>query len=356
MAFAGGFGSPAPGAGGEIPVTQTLTDSVQSLKWSPNPQANHLCAGGWNGEVAIWNVSAQGQTTPMAKTKLERPCLDVAWHPHGQKVFTAGADGKMMLWDLATNQATQMGAHDQPIKCVRSASKLGPDVVVTGSWDKTVKFWDCRTANPVHTETLPERVFAMDVKDELMVVACADKKVYIYQLDGGAVKPFRAVDTVLNMQTRCISAWPTKDGFCVGSIEGRVGVQHIDPAKSNANPSKDFSFKCHRDTQKSMIHSVNDISFHPIYGTFATCGSDGKFVFWDKDRRERLKHFQNIQPHQGLPITSCGFNPSGTLFAYAHSYDWHKGQQHYVQGQDQIFIHPTPAKEIQKKTTTGGRR
>lgn len=41
--------------------------------------------------------------------------------------------------------------------------------------------------------------------------------------------------------------------------KGRVGVQHIDPAKSNATPSKDFSFKCHRDQQKSMIHSVNDI-------------------------------------------------------------------------------------------------
>jgi len=351
MAFASGFGAAASGT--EIPIQQTLQDSVQSLQWSPT--ANLLCAGGWNGEVAIWQVSQQGQTTPMAKTQLERPCLDVAWHPQGQKVFTAGADGKMMLWDLATNASQQFGQHDQPIKSVRSASKLGPDVVVTGSWDKTIKFWDCRTANPVHTETLPERVFAMDVKEELMVVACADKKVYIFQLDG-SVKPFRAVDTVLKMQTRCISAWPTKDGFCVGSIEGRVGVQHIDPAKSNATPSKDFSFKCHRDQQKSMIHSVNDIAFHPVHGTFATCGSDGKFVFWDKDRRERLKHFQNLQPYQGLPITSCGFNGDGTLFAYAHSYDWHKGQQHYVKGQDQIFIHPTPAKEIQKKTGGASRR
>ena len=53
----------------------------------------------------------------------------------------------------------------------------GGMMYIPGSWDKTIKFWDCRTANPVHTETLPERVFAMDVKEELMVVACADKKV-----------------------------------------------------------------------------------------------------------------------------------------------------------------------------------
>lgn len=48
MAFAGGFG--VGGGSGEIPVTGTLTDSVQSLQWSPT--ANHLCAGGWNGEVS----------------------------------------------------------------------------------------------------------------------------------------------------------------------------------------------------------------------------------------------------------------------------------------------------------------
>ena len=28
-------------------------------------------------------------------------------------------------------------------------------------------------------------------------------------------------------------------------------------------------------------------AFHPVHGTFATCGSDGKFVFWDKDRYVR---------------------------------------------------------------------
>lgn len=47
MAFASGFGAAASGT--EIPVQQTLQDSVQSLQWSPT--ANLLCAGGWNGEV-----------------------------------------------------------------------------------------------------------------------------------------------------------------------------------------------------------------------------------------------------------------------------------------------------------------
>ncbi len=35
-----------------------------------------------------------------------------------------------------------------------------------------------------------------------------------------------------------------------------------------------FAFKCHR-RNKTQIFAVNGLDFHPIFGTFATCGSDG---------------------------------------------------------------------------------
>ncbi len=44
----------------------------------------------------------------------------------------------------------------------------------------------------------------------------------------------------------------------VGSIEGRVAVQHIDDAQQ----AKNFTFKCHRDNND--IYAVNAISFHPV--------------------------------------------------------------------------------------------
>ena len=39
-----------------------------------------------------------------------------------------------------------------------------------------------------------------------------------------------------------------------------------------------FSFKCHRKDSsasvkdQAMVYAVNDISFHPVHGTFSTCG------------------------------------------------------------------------------------
>ena len=65
---------------------------------------------------------------------------------------------------------------------------------------------------------------------------------------------------------------------------------------------------------------MNDIAFHPVHGTLSTVGSDGKFSFWDKDARTKLKTSEQFDQ----PLTACDFNPHGNIFAYATSYDWSK--------------------------------
>ena len=50
--------------------------------------------------------------------------------------------------------------------------------------------------------------------------------------------------------------------------------------------TKNFSFKCHRENNSVDIYAVHDISFHPVFGTFATAGANGNFAFWDKDAKQ----------------------------------------------------------------------
>jgi len=78
-------------------------------------------------------------------------------------------------------------------------------------------------------------------------------------------------------------------GYLIGSIEGRVAVQHIE---ENMH-SKNFTFKCHREDHD--IYAVNHLTFHPTLGTFVTCGSDGTFNFWcallaSRNTRKRSSH------------------------------------------------------------------
>lgn len=83
------------------------------------------------------------------------------------------------------------------------------------------------------------------------------------------------------------------------------------------------------------IFAVNDIAFHPVHGTLATVGSDGKYSFWDKDARTKLKTSDPCEQ----AITKCAFNKDGNIFAYAVSYDWSKGHEFYnAQKKNYIFL------------------
>ena len=91
----------------------------------------------------------------------------------------------------------------------------------------------------------------------------------------------------IRLSVRCVSIFPDQSGFCVGSVEGRVAIEHI----QDSDLAKNFAFKCHRqnaDSKEPEVYAVNAISFHKA-GTFSTAGGDGVFNFWDKDAKHRLK-------------------------------------------------------------------
>ena len=169
-----------------------------------------------------------------------------------------------------------MGKHDAPIKhCFHVAET---NVVFTGGWDKSVRAWDCRTPNPVATIPLPERCYAMDVRHPLLVVGTAERKVCIYDLSSASwQQPCSVEDSPLRHQTRCVAAFPDYEGFAIGSIEGRVGIHHVDPKQRAPElrlqvPPRDAG-RARGQTGLCNIYAVNSIAFHHL-GTFATAGSD----------------------------------------------------------------------------------
>jgi len=248
------------------------------------------------------------------------------------------------MWQLGQQPSTpnavpqQIGIHDAPVRSVAflDSSKL----VVSGGWDKKLKFWDARQQNPVGTLDLPERCYDMDAKGNLLVIACANRQVEVYDVSGQPVKQ-SSNESQLKHQTRCVTCFPDLTGYAVGSIEGRVGIQCF--PKPNTKDLT-FAFKCHR--QDSTAYPVNAVAFHHS-GTFATAGGDGVVCFWDKDIKQRLKGFPSINK----PITCANFNAAGNLFAYASSYDWSKGSSFYAPGTtNEIFIHYTTEDEINRSS------
>lgn len=55
--------------------------------------------------------------------------------------------------------------------------------VVTGSWDSTVKTWDPRTSSCTGTYGQPDKVYAMSLAGEKLVVGTASRKVSLYFME-----------------------------------------------------------------------------------------------------------------------------------------------------------------------------
>eukprot|EP01117_Protostelium_nocturnum_P001455 TRINITY_DN11755_c0_g1_i1.p1 TRINITY_DN11755_c0_g1~~TRINITY_DN11755_c0_g1_i1.p1 ORF type:complete len:331 (-),score=49.90 TRINITY_DN11755_c0_g1_i1:22-1014(-) len=321
----------------DIEVQQPPSDAVSSLCFSP--KSNFLVGGSWDvkDNVRCWEISSQGGFSKVSTTH-ESPVLCTSWSGDGQRVFFGGCDGKAKMWNLATNQTQQIAQHSSGIKSMSWIEEM--NCLATGSWDKTVKFWDTRGPNPVHTIQLPERLYCLDIKYPLAVFCTAERHIVVYNLSNPST-PFKTLPSPLKFQSRAVSCFIDKSGFAIGSTEGRVGIEYIQDTNG-----KSFAFKCHRENSGSDIYPVNSISFHPQWGTFATAGGDGTFNFWDKDSKQRLKAFTKMPQ----PISATSWNFDGTLFAYSVCYDWFKGSEHYnPNNKSQIFFHPTPEAEIKNK-------
>ncbi|KAI9835832.1 MAG: RNA export factor gle2 [Sclerophora amabilis] len=327
----------------DIALTAPPDDSISDLSFSP--QSDHLAIASWDKKVRIYEINSNGESSGKALFEHEAPVLSVHWSKDGTKVVGGGADKAARMMDLGSGSTTtsqQVAAHDQPIRAVRfiDVPNSNQPMLVTGSWDRTVKYWDLRSPNPVASLECQERVYTLDVRDKLMVIGTAERFINVVNLNEPQ-KFYKTIQSPLKWQTRVVSCFTDATGFAVGSIEGRCAMQYVE----------DKDHECHRENPPNQrgtanVYSVNSISFHPVYGTFSTAGSDGTFHYWDKDAKHRLKGY----PAVGGAISASTFNRNGSIFAYAVSYDWSKGfSQNNAQYPNKVMLHPVLADECKPK-------
>ena len=151
-------------------------DGISNITFSPSsPQ--FLLASSWDSTVRLYDISSNTQR--MCYTH-PTPVLDCAFKTQAQ-VLSGGLDNSLKSYDVNSRQERLVGRHENAIKCVEYSDDH--NVIVTGSWDGTVKVWDERAQSPcTGTFAQADNVNSMGVVGEVLVVGTAGRKVWLWDL------------------------------------------------------------------------------------------------------------------------------------------------------------------------------
>jgi len=268
--------------------------------------------------------------------------------------------------NLETGHKTVLSSHNQGVKSVVFSPRH--HLLISASWDSTLHVHPVAAGKLQHapaTIPLPSKPFSLSVTPSKLVVAMANRAIYIYDLGslkllaGQAapsdesrneniveIEPWQQRESSLKFMTRAVSCMPNDEGYAISSIEGRVGVEWFDA--SPETQAKKYAFKCHRQTEDDVdvVYPVNALAFHPIrQTTFASGGGDGFVILWDGANKRRIRQYQ------GYPssVSSMAWSSDGKALAVGVSPGFEDGKEEMGEGDVKVFIREVTDSDVKGK-------
>ncbi|KAJ7915521.1 WD40-repeat-containing domain protein [Mycena leptocephala] len=295
-------------------------DTISSIQYSPT-DPEKLLVSSWDTSVRFYHVGDPNGKASEQLAKFEhRAAILTCCFSDSTHGFSGGLDATIRHLDIGTEKIATVGSHTDAVSGMVYSDES--NVLVSGSWDCSLRLWDPRTSNPQQAvTTTPERVYAIDMTNHNIVVAMASRLFNIYDIRNMST-PAQQRESSLKYMTRSLACMADGQGYATASVEGRIAVEYFDP--SPATQAKKYAFKCHRHTVEDVdqVYPVNALAFHPLQH-IASAGSDATVSIWDHKVKKRLRQY----PKFNNPVGALAFNCDGTRLAVGVGYNWDMGEK-----------------------------
>lgn len=222
------------------------------------------------GQLLVWEWQSESFVLKQQGHAAEMNSL--AYAPDGRHVATAGADGKVKLWDTASGFCfVTFAEHSAGVSQVEFAGRAGAGgVLFSASLDGTVRAWDLARYRNFRTFTSPAPAqfasLAVDPSGEVVAAGAADAfEVYMWSVQTG-----RLLDVLAGHEGPvCALAFsPTGNLLASGSWDGTVRVWSVFGRSGAVEPFV-------------LGSDVLAVAFRPDGRELAVATLDGQLVFFD---------------------------------------------------------------------------
>uniref|UniRef100_A0A3P8V7J1 Peroxin-7 n=2 Tax=Cynoglossus semilaevis TaxID=244447 RepID=A0A3P8V7J1_CYNSE len=206
--------------------------------------------------------------------------FDVSWSESNEHVLvTGGGDGSLQLWDTANHSGPLRVAkeHTQEVYSVDWSQTRGENLIVSGSWDQSVKVWDptlsCSLATlRGHEGVVYSTIWSPHIPG-CFASASGDGTLRVWDLKAGACRLAIAAH-----QAEILSCdWCKYDQNVVatGSVDCSVCVWDLRNVRQPVNQLRGHTY------------AIRRLKFSPFRpSVLASCSYDFTVRFWDYNQKQ----------------------------------------------------------------------
>ncbi|XP_071955221.1 U5 small nuclear ribonucleoprotein 40 kDa protein-like isoform X1 [Antedon mediterranea] len=269
---------------------------VYSGKFHPDGQS--MATAGFDRLIYMWNVYGECDNYSVLKGH-QGAIMDLQYNTDGSNILTASTDNTIALWDSETGaRIKRLKGHTAFVNSCYPARR-GPQMVVSGGDDGTIRLWDSRRKGAVHTFQNTYQVLSVTFNDtsDQIISGGIDNVLKVWDIRKNDI-----VYTLSGHTDTVTSTVLSPDGSYVlsNSMDCTVRIWDIRPYAPNERCVKIFQGAQHN-FEKNLLRC----SWAPD-GSKVAAGSSDRFVYiWDTTTRRIL---YKLPGHSGS-VNDVHFHP-----------------------------------------------